>query len=442
MHTQRGATATLPCVLRALPRNYRVKWSKVEPANYGESVIIITNGLYHKNYGPLSPRVRLRHSHRYDASLTIMDVALEDEGRYRCQLVNGLEDESVSLTLHLEGEPRLPPGGERRPRVPAVPPFAMPLAPQHQVLEGNEPKPTQGEHLGPLHPCPCPPQASSSPTSPATGATSSTTTRPSVRASSRTPGWPPTSSSTKVPPCCCGGTQKNPFLPPKHALLGRGGGKSCMAAVTLKSPGAAQPRPSFCPPSAGPAAWTEGLDWCNAGWVLDGTVHYPIINSREPCGGRLLLPGVRTYGARDKQRDRFDAFCFTSALQGAAGAPPVPGHRAHRGPLLGPVPAHPPCPHVSLGEVYFIRGHLSFKEAGQACRNHGAAMAKVGQLYAAWKFSGLDRCDGGWLADGSVRYPISAPRQRCGGLPEPGVRSFGFPSKEQRTYGTYCFAGA
>lgn len=109
VHTQRGATATLPCVLRALPRNYRVKWSKVEPANYRESIIIITNGLYHKNYGPLSPRVSLRHSHRYDASLTITDVALEDEGRYRCQLVNGLEDESVSLTLHLEGEVGLPP---------------------------------------------------------------------------------------------------------------------------------------------------------------------------------------------------------------------------------------------------------------------------------------------------------------------------------------------
>ncbi|XP_041320856.1 hyaluronan and proteoglycan link protein 2 isoform X2 [Pyrgilauda ruficollis] len=103
VHTQRGATATLPCVLRALPRNYRVKWSKVEPANYRENIIIITNGLFHKNYGPLSPRVRLRHSHRYDASLTITDVALEDEGRYRCQLVNGLEDESISLTLHLEG---------------------------------------------------------------------------------------------------------------------------------------------------------------------------------------------------------------------------------------------------------------------------------------------------------------------------------------------------
>lgn len=181
------------------------------------------------------------------------------------------------------------------------------------------------------------------------------------------------------------------------------------------------------------------MDWCNAGWVLDGTVHYPIINSREPCGGRLLLPGVRTYGARDKQRDHFDAFCFTSALRGCLQHPPSPSPEPTGGPSWGS--AHPPCP-PPPGEVYFIRGHLSFKEAGQACRNHGATVAKVGQLYAAWKFSGLDRCDGGWLADGSVRYPITAPRQRCGGLPEPGVRSFGFPSKEQRTYGTYCFAGA
>ncbi|NXX52530.1 HPLN2 protein, partial [Scopus umbretta] len=297
VHTQRGATATLPCVLRALPRNYRVKWSKVEPANYRESIIIITNGLYHKNYGPLSPRVHLRHSHRYDASLTITNVALEDEGRYRCQLVNGLEDESVSLTLHLEG---------------VVFPY----------------QPSNGRYKFNYH---------------------------------------------EAKRAC---EQQDSRLATYQQLY---------------------------------KAWTEGLDWCNAGWILDGTVHYPIINSREPCGGHLLLPGVRTYGAKDKQKDRFDAFCFTSALQGS--------------------------------QVYFIRGHLNFKEAGQACRNHGAAIAKVGQLYSAWKFSQLDRCDGGWLADGSVRYPITTPRERCGGLPDPGVRSFGFPSKELRTYGTYCFVG-
>lgn len=165
MHTQRGATATLPCVLRALPRNYRVKWSKVEPANYGESVIIITNGLSHKNYGPLSPRVRLRHSHRYDASLTITDVALEDEGRYRCQLVNGLEDESVSLTLHLEGEPRgCLPGegrGSRGGEEAVSPRYALLCAPLQRPLllstrfSGAMSQNPLGENISvPLHPCP------------------------------------------------------------------------------------------------------------------------------------------------------------------------------------------------------------------------------------------------------------------------------------------------
>ena len=104
MLTQRGATATLPCMLRVLPPNYKVRWSKVVPAEHMEVVLLITNGAHHKTYGPLGSRVRLRRSHRYDASLTISDVALEDEGRYRCQLVDGLEDESISLVLQLDGK--------------------------------------------------------------------------------------------------------------------------------------------------------------------------------------------------------------------------------------------------------------------------------------------------------------------------------------------------
>lgn len=64
-----------------------------------------------------------------------------------------------------------------------------------------------------------------------------------------------------------------------------------------------------------PAAWTEGLDWCNAGWLHDGTVHYPIIHPRPVCGGDLL-PGIRSYGPKDKNLDRFDAFCFTSQTSG------------------------------------------------------------------------------------------------------------------------------
>lgn len=92
------------------------------------------------------------------------------------------------------------------------------------------------------------------------------------------------------------------------------------------------------------------------------------------------------------------------------------------------------------GQVFFVPGRLTLSEAHAACRRRGAAVAKVGHLYAAWKFSGLDQCDGGWLADGSVRFPITAPRPRCGGLPDPGVRSFGFPRPQQAAYGTYCYA--
>lgn len=90
--------------------------------------------------------------------------------------------------------------------------------------------------------------------------------------------------------------------------------------------------------------------------------------------------------------------------------------------------------------MFFVPGRLTLSEAHAACRRRGAVVAKVGHLYAAWKFSGLDQCDGGWLADGSVRFPIITPRPRCGGLPDPGVRSFGFPRPQQAAYGTYCYA--
>lgn len=104
IHSRRGATATLPCVLGASPPSYKVRWSKVEPGELRETVILITNGLHARGYGPLGDRARMRRGHRLDASLVIADVRLEDEGRYRCELINGIEDESVALTLRLEGE--------------------------------------------------------------------------------------------------------------------------------------------------------------------------------------------------------------------------------------------------------------------------------------------------------------------------------------------------
>lgn len=91
------------------------------------------------------------------------------------------------------------------------------------------------------------------------------------------------------------------------------------------------------------------------------------------------------------------------------------------------------------GSVFFIAGPFNFAEAERACRRDGASLAKVGQIYSSWKFQQLDHCDGGWLQDGSVRFPIIHPRERCGGIAEPGVRSFGYASKVLRLYGAYCY---
>jgi len=99
------------------------------------------------------------------------------------------------------------------------------------------------------------------------------------------------------------------------------------------------------------------------------------------------------------------------------------------------------------GEVFFATQpeQFTFPEAQQHCESQNATLASVGQLHAAWK-QGLDRCYPGWLADGSLRYPIVSPRPACGG-DAPGVRTIyqhynqtGFPDPLSRHH-AFCFRG-
>ncbi|KAL9823221.1 brevican core protein [Geothlypis trichas] len=99
-----------------------------------------------------------------------------------------------------------------------------------------------------------------------------------------------------------------------------------------------------------------------------------------------------------------------------------------------------------MGSEIFLEtspARFTLEEAAQRCRALGAELASPGQLYAAWN-AGLDACSPGWLADGSVRYPIVTPRERCGGA-LPGVKTIfvfrnqtGFPDAQSR-YDAYCF---
>ena len=97
-------------------------------------------------------------------------------------------------------------------------------------------------------------------------------------------------------------------------------------------------------------------------------------------------------------------------------------------------------------------GRLSLSSASDRCVSLGGQLATVGQLYLAWK-AGLDSCAPGWLADGSVRYPVSWPRPECGG-DLPGVRTVPSTnaSSENATataaatetaalYDAYCYRG-
>uniref|UniRef100_UPI0037E9198A neurocan core protein-like n=1 Tax=Semicossyphus pulcher TaxID=241346 RepID=UPI0037E9198A len=138
------------------------------------------------------------------------------------------------------------------------------------------------------------------------------------------------------------------------------------------------------------ATFADGYDNCDAGWLSDQTVRYPIQSPRPGCyGDREDSPGIRTYGNRSPD-ELFDVYCFAKQLQ---------------------------------GEVFHsaVAEKLSLATASTHCHSLGAQLSTVGQLYLAWQ-AGLDQCDPGWLADGSVRYPINVPRKNCGG-DEPGVRT-------------------
>ncbi|XP_034547060.1 hyaluronan and proteoglycan link protein 1a [Notolabrus celidotus] len=300
-----GANVTLPCRLMTKdvsPFNtgIRVKWTKVADDESMNEDVLMSMGFHKKTYGSFEDRAFLQELDNEDASLIITDVSKDDTGKYRCEIINGMDD-----TLH---EMDLEVGAVYTDGV--VYPYSPPIGRYNLNF------------------------------------------------------------ADAVQACA----DQNSSIATHDQLY---------------------------------EAWKSGLDWCNAGWLADGTVQYPINKPRGPCGGVKNGPGVRSYGNQNKLLGLFDVFCFASAQS---------------------------------GRFYWLvqPARLTFNEAVQACIDDGAEIAKVGHMYSAWKLEGYDRCDAGWLADGSVRYPISRPRKNCSPT-EAAIRFLGFPDKDVNSYGVYCY---
>ncbi|XP_053181336.1 hyaluronan and proteoglycan link protein 1-like [Scomber japonicus] len=300
-----GANVTLPCRLLAKDSDFfgstgiRVKWTKVADDEALNADVLSSMGFHKKTYGSFEDRVFLQEQDDEDASLVMTDISMDDTGRYRCEIINGMEDTVQEILLEVQA----------------------------------------GFTDGVVFPY-----------------------SPNV------------------------GRYNLNFQDAVQACLDQDAVIANFDQLYV--------------------AFKGGLDWCNAGWLDDGTVQYPITNPRGPCGGTNNGPGLRNYGRRDKM-SRYDVFCYSTALKGL---------------------------------FYWLvqPERLTFDEAVQACLDDGAEIAKVGQMYSAWKLEGYDRCDAGWLADGSVRYPISRPRKNCSPT-EAAVRFVGFPDKTEKLYGVYCF---
>ncbi len=107
--SQRGGNATLQCKFNRDPSSppnpkLRIKWTKLTSDYLKEIDVFVAMGFHKKSYGRFHGRVHLQDAGKNDASLVITDITLEDYGKYKCEIIDGLEDDTAVVLLDLQGK--------------------------------------------------------------------------------------------------------------------------------------------------------------------------------------------------------------------------------------------------------------------------------------------------------------------------------------------------
>lgn len=104
VYANRGDNITLPCRLEGQSSLFgnRIKWTKLEDDST-ETDVLISMGLHKRSYGNFQNRIYLLEMDDNDATLVITNLDLNDYGTYRCEIINGMNDQIAEVDLELQG---------------------------------------------------------------------------------------------------------------------------------------------------------------------------------------------------------------------------------------------------------------------------------------------------------------------------------------------------
>ncbi|KAF6124715.1 hyaluronan and proteoglycan link protein 1 [Phyllostomus discolor] len=109
--SHRGGNVTLPCTFFRDPTAFgsgthkiRIKWTKLTSDYLKEVDVFVSMGYHKKAYAGYQGRVFLKGGSESDASLVITELTLEDYGKYKCEVIEGLEDDTAVVALDLQGK--------------------------------------------------------------------------------------------------------------------------------------------------------------------------------------------------------------------------------------------------------------------------------------------------------------------------------------------------